>query len=414
MAEKFSPNVNRSFHNEAILMMMFDKITPEEINNRGGKYPVETLRQGSFQGGTENQSMPTPVNGEYKAWVPSLKAAYSTGEFSGFAHWQTNALTANGRANKIKLGGMLGEKVAAHTESFKYFLDQCSFRDGKGKLADAISAVTTGAAGTATVAPSTTTANWPVDEIPIGARVNFYTSAGAIHNTATAVSTVTAVNPTTGVVTFDAVPTNAAVGDFMVWEASWDLLPAGLYGLVQNQNITMQGIDVTNYPKLKGNVLAAGAALSIQQVNQLQTRGRMALGTKTPRNDYIILTHPKQVDAYRNAGYALNTVIGNSNRQGDTMDLGYSKVQISGMDIYEANTCGERNLFGIRLSAFKRFELFAPNLLPLGDGESQYLVPVPGTNTYKHMYQYFFGFFGNILNVQPAANFLIDTLTKPY
>lgn len=410
MGEKFSPIVNRSFHNEAILMMMFDKLTPEEINNRGGKYPVETLRQGSFQGGSENQSMPAAVNGEYKAWVPALKAAYSTGEFSGFAHWQTNAMTVNGRANKLKLGGMLGEKVAAHTDSFKYFLDQCCFRDGKGKLADAIAARTTGAAGTATVTPST--ANWPVDEIPIGARVNFYSSAGVIHNTATAVSTVTAVNPTTGVVTFDSVPTDAAVGDFMVWEGSWDLLPNGVYGLIQNQNVTMQGIDVTNYPKLKGNIYAAGAAFDIKFVNRLQTRARAALGVNLPRNDYLIVTHPKQVDAYRNAGYALNTIITEGNRQGQTMDLAYSKTQISGMDIYESNSCGERNLFGIRMSAFKRFELFSPNLLPLGDGESEYLLPVPGTGTYKHQYQYYFGFFGNLFVTQPAANFLIDTLDK--
>jgi hypothetical protein len=410
MGEKFSKNVERSFHSDRILLMMFDKITPDEINQRGGRLPVETLRQGSFQGGSENQSMPAAVNGEYKYWTPSLKAAYSTGEFSGFAHWQQNAVTVEGRANKLKLGGMLAEKVASHTDAFKFFLDQACFRDGKGKLADALAAVVTGAAGTATVTPGT--ANWSVDDIPIGARANFYTSAGAIHNTATAVSTVTAVNESTGVVTFDSVATNAAVSDFMVWEGSWDLLLNGLAGLVQDQSIVYQGIDVTNYAALKANAYNAGAAFDIKFVNRMQTRSRKRLGVNRPRNDYLILTHPKEVDAYRNAGYALNTVISDSNRQGDVLDLAYSKVQISGMDIYESNSCGERDLFGIRLSAFKRYELFAPNLLPLGDGESQYLVPVPGTGTYKHQYQYYFGFYGNILCTQPAANFRIYNLDK--
>jgi hypothetical protein len=220
MAEKFSPIVSRSYHNEQILLMMLGKVTADEINQRGGKYPIQTLRQGSFQGGSESQSMPTAVNGEYKDWVPALKAIYSTGEFSGFAHWQTNILTAEGQANKLKIGGMLGEKIKSHTDEFGYFLDQTFFRDGKGKLADAIAARTTGVGGTVTVTPST--ANWPVDEIPIGARVNFYTSAGTIHNATKAVSTVTAVNPTTGVVTFDEVASDCAVGDFMVWEGSWD------------------------------------------------------------------------------------------------------------------------------------------------------------------------------------------------
>lgn len=411
MGEKFSKNVVRSFHNEPILLNMFDKITPEEINQRAARLPVETRRQGSFQGGSENQSMPTAVNPEWKYWTPSLKAVYSTGEFSGFAHWQTNVESVDGRANKLKLGGMLGEKVASHLESFKYFLDQVCFRDGKGKMADAITAIVTGAGGTATVAPSS--ANFTVDDIPIGARCNFYTSAGTIHNTAASVSTVTAVNETTGVVTFDSVPTNAVVTDFIVWEGSWDLFPNGLTGLVQDQSITFQGIDVTNYPNLKANTYSAGAAFDIKFVNRMQTRSKKRLGVQRPRNDYVILTHPKQVDAYRNAGYALNTIISaDSNRESKVLDLAYSKVQISGMDIYESNSCGETDLFGLRMNAFKRYELFAPNLLPLGDGESQYLLPVPGTSTYKHQYQFYFAAYFNLLNLQPAANFRIYSLDK--
>lgn len=410
MAEKFSKNVIKSFHQDRILMMMFDKLTPEQINQRGGRLPVHTRRMGSFQGGSENQSMPTAVNGEYLYWTPALRAIYATGEFSGFAHWQTGIDDVNGRANKLRLGGMLGQKVADDTDSFKFFCDQASFRDGKGKLADAAATVVTGAAGTATVTPST--ANWTVDDIPIGARVNFYTSAGVIHDNTDAVSTVTAVNEATGVVTFDAVASDAANADFMVWEGSWDLLPNGLAGLVQDQSITYQGINVTNYPNLKGQCYTASAALDIRFVNRMQTRSKKRLGVNRPRNDYMIVTHPKQVDAYRNAGYALNTVIADSNRNADTLDLAYSKVQISGMDIYESNSCGERDLFGIRLSSFKRYEVFAPGLLPLGDGESQYLLPVPGSSTYKHQYQYYFAFYGNLFCEQPAANFRISSLDK--
>jgi hypothetical protein len=412
MAEKFSKNVIRSFHSDTILMMQFDKITPDEINQRAGRLPMQTRRQGSIQGGSENQSMPAAVNGEWKYWTPSLKAVYSTGEFSGFAHWQTNTETVEGRANKLKLGGMLGEKVAAHLDDFKWMLETVIFRDGKGKWADAIASRVTGAAGTATVTPST--ANWAVDDIPIGSRVNFYDASGNIHNQSNAVpvSIVTAVNESTGVVTFDTVPTDAAASDFIVIEGSWDLLPIGLVGMVQDQSITFQGQDVTNYPNLKANLYNAGAAFDIRFVNRLQTRSKKRLGVQRPRNDYFVITHPKQVDAYRNQGYALNTAIDDGNRNSKTLDLAYSKVSISGMDVYESNSCGERDLFGLRLSSFERYEMFAPNLLPLGDGESQYLVPVPGTNTYKHQYQFYFAFYGNFLCKQPAANFRIYNLDK--
>lgn len=410
MGEKFTKQVARSFKNEPILLMMLDGLSPEEVNQRGGRLPVETRRQASFQGGSENQSMPAPVNGEWKYWTPSLKAAYSTGEFSGFAHWQTGINDVNGRSNKLKLGGMLGEKVASHLESFKFYLDQCCFRDGKGKLADAVAAVTTGAAGTATVTPST--ANWTVDDISIGSRANFYDSAGVIHNTGAAVSIVTAVNESTGVVTFDDVPDDGAIADFMVWEGSWDLLPNGLAGLIQDQNITMQGLDVTNYPNLKGNLYNASGAFDIRFVNRMQTRSRKRGGVKRPRNDYLIITHPKQTDAYRNAAYAIGVVQASSNRNSEKLDLAYSKLEISGMDIYESNSCGERDMFGIRLSSLKRYELFAPNLLPLGDGESQYLLPVPGSSTYKHQYQFYYAFYGNLMVIEPGANWRIYNLDK--
>jgi hypothetical protein len=410
MGEKFSKNVIRSFATEPILMMMMDKITPEEVNARGGRIPVETRRQASFQGGSENQSMPAPVNGEYKYFTPSLKAAYSTGEFSGFAHWQTNVESVEGRSNKLKLGGMLGEKVASHLDSFKFYLDQTCFRDGKGKLSDAIAAVTTGALGTFTVTPSS--ANWTVDDISIGSRVNFYTSSGVIHDNTDAVSIVTAVNESTGVVTCDAIASDAAPADFPVWEGSWDLLPNGLAGMIQDQNITFQGIDVTTYPALKGNLYNAGGAFDIKFVNRMQTRSRKYGGVKRPRNDYVIITHPKQVDAYRNLGYAMNTVVDDANRNSSTLDLAYSNVKIAGQEIYESNSCGERDLFGIRMSSFKRYELFAPNLLPLGDGESQYLLPVPGTATYKHQYQFYFAFYGNLLATNPSSNFRIYNLDK--
>lgn len=410
MAEVFVPMVERTFDIEKTLLMRFKKITGEEVNQRGGRIPVETLRQGSFVGGTESQEMPTAVAGEDKYWVPSLKAAYSTGQFSGWAHWQTNALTVEGQANALNIGGMISEKVASHVNDFSFVLDRHCYRDGKGKMADAITAITTGASGTATVLPST--ANFPVDEIPIGAIVNFYNSSGTAHVTGAATSTVTAVNPTTGVVTFDSVPTNAVVGDFIVHVGSWDLLPDGLVGMVQSSSVTKAGLDVTNYANLKSPTLDASAAFDIKFVNRMQTRSRKYGGIKRPRNDYNIITHPKQVDSYRNAGYALNTMIADSNRQEDTLDLGYSSVKISGMDIYEANNCGERDLFGLRMDSFRRYSLFEPNLLPIWDGQSQYLGPQPGTNAPKHVYQYFLAFYGNLLCVNPAANFRVFNLDK--
>jgi hypothetical protein len=144
----------------------------------------------------------------------------------------------------------------------------------------------------------------------------------------------------------------------------------------------------------------------------MQTRSKKFGGVKRPVNDFIIVTHPKETDAYRNAGYALSAVVDTPNRASKTLDLAYDRVAISGMDIYESNHCGERDLFGLRLSAFQRYEVYAPNLLSL-TGDDQYLFPVPtSTGTYKHQLQFYMAFYGNLLIKVPAACFRISSLDK--
>lgn len=412
MGEVFTKNVVKALHTERILMMMFEKVTPEEINERGARIPIFTSRAPSFQGGTEGAAFPQPTTPGYQYWTPSLRSVYSTGGFSGYAKWQSGVNDVNSQnTTSLRVRNMLGQQVQDHFNSFRFFLDQATFRDGNGKLSDAITAVTTGVGGSFTVAPGN--ANWTVDDIPVGATINFYDSTGTLHNTGAAQSVVTAVNETTGVVTCDNVPTNAAVGDFPVWSGSWNLLPQGLAGLIQDQNITFQGVNVTNFPMLKGNTLNASAAFDIKFVNRMQTRAQKRLGTTFPRNDYVVICHPKQLDAYRNAGYALNTILTNdANRNSKTLDLAYSMVEISGMPIYTSNNCGERDMFGIRLNAFKRYSLFEPNLLPCND-EGQYLIMTPtATGGYKHEYQFYFAFYGNLLVTLPAANWRIYNLDK--
>lgn len=404
MAEKFYRKVNQTFDSETILLMMLKKIEAEEINQRGGREPMRTRRSNSFIGGSESQTMPEPQPGTYEHFVPSLKLAYAAGGFSNLVMFQQNVDTID--AGRFKqFTGMVAQQIQDETVDFQRNLDVCCWRDGKGKLTSAITAVTTGAGGTFTVNPAT--ANYPVTEDLVGAQINFYTSAGTIHNTAAAVTTITAVNPTTGVCTCDTVPSNAAIGDFPVWVGSWDMLPAGLEGLVQDSNITLQGADVTNKPQLKSILFdAAGAGFDIKVIDRIKVRALKREGIKSGNDEYGLLTNPLQVNAVKFAAYAISTVLQTgSDRTKTKLDLAYDDVEIAGHRINQANNCGQRDIYGIRLSAFRRYELYAPNLLNMDGGDNGWLMPRPAGTTYKHEYLYFFGFYGNMYIKKPTSCF---------
>ena len=214
--------------------------------------------------------------------------------------------------------------------------------------------------------------------IPVGARVHFYTTAGVAHATGASVTTVTANNTTTGVVTCDSVPTDAVVGDIVVYENSYGNCMNGLRGLVQNSNITFQNVDVTSQPGLKANIVdASSASWSQPMVDRVLTRTKIAGGVNRPVNEFVIITHPKQSDAVRNAGYALNSITTGSDRAANKLDLGFPLISTNGMRIREDVDCGQNEMWGLRLSSFERYALFEPGLLEIIPGSM--LAPKPGS-----------------------------------
>lgn len=411
MREKFSNSVAKTFATDLILMMMFKKLDIEKINERGGRYPMRTKRSNSFVGGSENLVLPTPKPGEYKHFVPSLRSAYSAGGFSNYMFWQTNVETIG--AEQIRnVTGMVARQVKDETEDFKQHLEEQSYRDGKGKISSAITAVTTGALGTFTVSPAT--ANYPVNEQMVGRVVNFYNAAGVLHSSGAALSTITAVNETTGVCTCDSVPIDAAIGDFPIWEASYDKVPFGLESLIQNQDLTdFQGVNITGLSNLKAIVVdAAGNGFDVKKIDIIKVRTMKRSGVKSAVDDYVILTNPIQVNAIKFAAYTTAINMTTSNRGSTTLDPAYGNVTIGGNKIYVANECGERDIWGLRMNAFRRFSLFEPNLISLTGTDDGWLMPPPAGSSYQHAYLYWMAFYGNLFIESPTSCFRYMNLDK--
>lgn len=408
MRQRLNPKVQDAFVNEPILLMMLENaLDSTKVNNKGEDITIRTAPSPSFGALGESALLPVAGSPTYQKFNIVNKLHYAQGEISGLA-WLMQDVDTIGKGRVRQAAGMLAELIEGETDDFRKKLNRFAYGTGNGALGSPITARVTGAAGTATINPAASLNG--SEQIPLGARVNFSTTAGVLHVTGASVSTVTANDVSTGTATFDSVPTDAAVGDIIVYESSYGNCMNGLRYLVQNANITFQGVVLSaSTGNLKANIVDASAANWSQGlVDRAITRTKVASGINRPVNDFVILTHPKQSDAIRNAGYALNVATTGTDRAAGKLDLGFPLVSTNGMRVREDVDSGVSEMWGLRLSTLKRYALFEPGMMEIIPGSM--LAPKPGSSNYYHIYQYAFAFIGNMAVTNPAANFLISNL----
>lgn len=397
MRQDLAPKVYRSFQDETVLLSLLMDAPNIKINARGLDISAYTAPNPSFGSRPEGDYLPLPGSGAFARMNVKITRQFQEEEVTG---------DIKDMDDVQNIGGLLKPIVQYGTEAFKRKLNQQCYGDGSGSLG-VVTARTTGAGGTATFDPATTPTGSRY--IPVGARLHFYTTAGVAHATGASVSVVTANNTTTGVVTFDNVPTDAAVNDIVVYESSYGLAMNGLNGLIQNANITFQGVAVASNPTLKATVYdAAGAAWTQGMVDTAITRAKLAGGVGAPVDDFVLITNPKQTDAIRKAGYALTRTVSIDNSK-SVLDLGFPLVAINGMRVREDIDCGDSDIYGIRLSSIVRLMIVPPGIIEMIEG--QMLTPKYGTGTLADAFYIAWGLKGNLATTMPNANFRIKNLS---
>ncbi len=399
MKQDLAPRVFRAFQDETVLLsLLMDGTTNTKINARGQDITAYTAPNPSFGSRAEGDYLPLPGSGAFARMNVKITRQFQEEEVTGDIRDMDDIQN---------IGGLLKPIVQYGTEAFKRKLNQQCYGDGSGSLG-IVTARTTGAAGTATFDPATTPTGSRY--IPVGARLHFYTTAGVAHATAASVSIVTANNTTTGVVTFDNVPTDAAVNDIVVYESSFGLAMNGLAGLVQNAALTsFQGVSLVTYPSLKATVVdAGGAAWAQTMVDTAITRSKLAGGVGAPVDDFVLICNPKQTDAIRKAGYALTRTVSVDNTR-RALDLGFPLVTVNGMRVREDIDCGDSDIWGIRLSSIVRMMIRNPGIMEMIDG--QMLTPKYGTGTLADAFFIAWGLKGNLATTMPNANFRIKNLS---
>ncbi len=404
--KQFSKDVITTLDQSAVMFNWMKTVESEKLNSQGKSFPVQIDRGGSIKGAAEYDDFPDAVAPSYDDWLPQLRYVLSTGAFSHRALIQNGISGVNGTKSIIGIGKELGQRIQDEYESWIKRLSAACYRDGKGKISSAITAVTTGAAGTFTVDPAT--ADYFVDLFSIGLPIEFRTGGGTVHNQSGAdpVSIVTAVNRDTGVVTCDNIPTDAAIGDFPVYSGSWDLFPHGFESNIQNQDTTVNGLDVTGLSQLKSLVQSrSGRAFSIKDINLANIRAMRFGGVNNKLTDYAFFMNPTLYNSALNEAYDQSTIQTGANNRGK-VDLLYDSYEIGGQRVYLDNDAPRRQLIALKKSTWRFFYAMKPGLVKTGTND-EYLVLQNAVSGVGHRtgYNFYMAADYNIMTLNPAANY---------
>jgi hypothetical protein len=235
-----------------------------------------------------------------------------------FSQWDQGTLTPLAYAIPVeysKLADMIGEggpTVVSENPVTKTLADvarqMATQRDqflqqaGDGKIAQVLSTYAGGGANPITLEPSP----WGARLISQGQKLQVMTNAYALRGTCI----VTNVNKKLGAsqsVTVDAVPAGTVAGDFIMVAGVAATTPVFLYGIPYffntSQAGTYLGINRTQSYVVANGVAAGGAAISLPMLRAAQNRIVQSLGAGGLKNQ-VWHTHPSQVQAYEEMGFA--------------------------------------------------------------------------------------------------------------
>lgn len=396
MRDRIEPVLRQSFHEEDNLFAaMMEESPKERTNPRGRRMSIRVQPNPSYGSPTEGALMPvggSPV--DIEANIKYLNQ-FKVGEFSG---------EIKDLDNDDAIVSFMARNQQGDVETFNH--EQNIMLYGTGTNSRGV-VTATNATTTATFDPATT--DMGSKFILIGARMAFYTTAGVQRvGGSVTVSTVISNNKTTGLVTFDAVPSDLAATDVVVYEQSYSRGTHGLPYHIDDANALWLGINRATYPDTKGIVHdAAVAALTAGMIDLVQLKTRRQGGANVPVNDFVLVSHPTQKYNYRQLGYALTRVVNASGNR--KLDLGFPEATHNGMRWKEDFDAAPSDLWGLRLKTWAIEFVKLPGFYKF-DGENR-LAQKPGTSGYFDAFQYAVYARYDVICKMPQSNFRIKRLT---
>ncbi len=272
--------------------------TGEKINTRGIRIPVYVSPSQSFNWFPEAGAYATPLNTtdiETKAYPVRCSAGY---EFSG-----TYFREINGTDNII--GSLTNQLTRIQASALKK-LEQSFCATQTGELAVVL---TNDSATQATMSITYAGGSlFGARKLLKNTRVAFYSSAGAQRTTGGTLGIVSATTPpvqSTGVVTFDVVPSDTVATDIVVFgdpttAGSYNRAVTGLQDFVASSGV-IQGQSRSDYPELKSLVdNAGGAAITVSRLRKNESALRFR--TEMAAQSFTIVSSIPQKDLFERQG----------------------------------------------------------------------------------------------------------------
>lgn len=282
MKYKYGPAIENLVNHKTILL---DRIEKKKKDFKGKLYvQPKLLSTGGGIGARSGASPTLPTAGrtvqeELQATAKKLYARLDI---------DREAIIAGRKSEQVFVDSTKHE-IKAKAERFALDLARQIYGNGQGSLG-LVSAATTGASGTITVTAATFNENYFME----GDRIQLYSDSSGNPGSlvgASTVSTITAINPTTRVITFDTVDAAAAAGQHLVIEGNAGNELTGFASHIDDQTSTIHNINKTNYFRARGIYQdASSASISVDLMNQI-CQTMVSRSVESPK---MIVTSPKQ------------------------------------------------------------------------------------------------------------------------
>lgn len=397
MRQKLDPAIHMTFQQDDTTFAMFEEdVKSERVHGAGRDFVFDVGINASFGSLTEGANMPTVGSPSFVKGTLNYTRQWKSGEIS------VDILKMGSDQDFIERA--VGENSAPgpiqrDTRAFRKVLNEFIFETGNG--AKAVIA-TGGISGT----NITMGGNFLARKIPVGMRAQFYTTGGTQRTGGSVtVSTVTAKSG--AVVTFDAVPSDIAATDLVVYENSYNRAPYGLGTYVTDASSTiLTSINTATYTDLKASVVdAASADVSPGLMDQMVTKVANRCGYNIPANDFVLVSHRAQQDKYRAQGYSLTRNVSASGNA--KLDLGFPDVAHNGMRWKADIDCDPSDIWALRLKTWRIEYLEKPGIFEVG-GDKLFLKP--GSGIHAAALLYYIHAMYNLATVAPHMNGRIKSL----
>jgi hypothetical protein len=419
------PQVQRDV---SILFNMFQGLGEEEVSPRGTWLPIGVGYNESNAWMVEGGDLPVPGTDIQKRmrvdYVRYAKGFEFTGDFLYLQKSKANLMRG------------LQKRFQAYTDDIKVEMGQQLWLDGTGKkgvvannaIAGSLaSAGVVAGTGTPGAAVATGANGWvrlgvmPDEGWTYGAqqvgermRMNITSPAGTVRQGTGAgtagnrsLCIVSSVNQATGQVFFDQVPTDAAIGDLLVFEGSYGNAITGMEKHIANDAGTYQGLSRATYPQLQSIVYdAANAPLTYGLMVFISNAAvfRRDNASNDP-GQAMVVTSPNQYSVAESYFEGRKRATNDE----DTLRVGMENLVVRGVPWRQDRWCQEDSAWFIQKRAFIRLELKELGMID-DDGRTLRMKTSTTGGLRKWAVSGWFGWMGNLGGLEPRASARIKRL----